>query len=139
MATEYKLNASAKKNLEECRKQLDLIQNPSPIIIVTCTTFALGILYLMFLLFMASTPSGIWVAPDKTRFRISHNGITGNVIMEHGPMFKPFKTGKSRGASLSVAGPDGLGVMTGVWTDKQIIWIDPGGTTQIWNRETRIG
>ena len=139
MATEQELITSARKNLEECRKQLELIQNPSPIIIITCTTFALGILYLMFLLFMASTPSGIWLAPNKTVFRISHNGITGNVSIEQGPIFKPFKTGKSRGASLSVSGPDGLGAMTGVWTDKQIIWIDPDGTTHIWNRETRIG
>jgi hypothetical protein len=139
MATEQVLTETAIKNLEECRKQLDLIQNPSPIIIIACTTFALGILYMLFLLFITSTPSGIWLAPNKTTFRITHNGITGNVSIEQGPIFAPFKTGKSRGASLTVAGPDGSGTMTGVWTDKQIIWIDPDGTTHIWNRETRIG
>ena len=135
MATEQELRDGAEKNLEACKNQLEMIQNPSPVFIVACTTLSLGILYVMFLIFMAASPAGIWIDSDKSRYKIESSWITGKVrIMKIvSDEAHPFKEGTLRGAALTVSDPDG--VMSGVWTETQIIWIDLAGTPKLWNKE----
>ena len=93
MATEQELRDGAEKNLEACKNQLEMIQNPSPVFIVACTTLSLGILYVMFLIFMAASPAGIWIDSDKLQTLGQDLSVTRFDFMgddEHQPRLKTF-------------------------------------------------
>ena len=130
---DQELAKMSKKNLAICRNQLELIQNPSPILVITLTVLTIGILYAAFLLFGAASPSGTWIAPDKTRHQITSNLLLGTILIE---CDKVHKSGTVRGSSLKITSePSNL---TGLWAENQIIWTEPNGNLLIWNKEKLI-
>ena len=105
------------------------------------TVFALGIIYIIFLMFIASNPSGVWIDSEKNKYLIKCNLLFGSLMVsEWGADGKliPMRTGSISSVLINALDPESNQNIDAVWINNQIIWIMPNGTTQIWNREIYI-
>lgn len=145
---ERSYSETAAKHLDAVRTQVVLLQNPSPLIVMLGTVFALAVVYVMFLMFIAPTPSGIWVDSKNNKYAISSGRLLGGIKISQidcDGVSTPIKAGKKHGSMLTVAGLDagsaGLNAadqIHGAWLETQIIWIDGKGSIQVWNRENVV-
>lgn len=136
---EAELRNTAEQNLEACRNQIAMIQNPSPVIIIASLAVAVVVVYIMFLMFIAPSPTGVWVDSAKNRYNLVSSKILGNVsVYKIGKDGGLLKTGKRSGAVITVdADPASTRRTTGAWVGDSIVWLSHGDT-EVWNREILI-
>lgn len=131
---------AAVRNLEKTKKTIEMKQNPHPITVLAGAFVTFIFIYLLFLLLIASAPTGLWRAEDGHVCSLEYGRITGSIKIISNPHdnAQTFGMGDMKGAMIRLYGNDNSVIREGVWTGDQIIWIQNNGVVTIWDREIAV-
>ena len=135
------LEKTSEENLKEVKNRVAMAQNPHPLPIIIGTMFAMLLIYMIFLIWIASSISGTWIDSAKNRYMVEGSRLFGSVsiyeITNGGPSL--LFSGNLKGHRLSLIDRRGQPAEEqGAWIDNQILWINKRGDVKIWDREINI-